>query len=493
MSDLDLLDQYARDNRQDAFAALLDRHLKLVYSAALRQVRSPELAQEIAQSVFCDLANAAGKLQPDTLLTAWLYHVTRRRAIDVIRRESRRQLREKTAQEMNHTTSNSTEWTAIEPVLEEAMESLDPSDRAAILLRFFEDKSLREVGAALGTSEDTAQKRVSRALDHLRQFFSRRGHAVGAVSLAAVISANAVKAAPAGLKTTILHAATSGVLAPAAGVAGVTKTIAMTTLQKTVVCVVLAAAVGAGFYERERASVLQTELQSQQAKTRPGFLTLPAANPQLDDANRKLAMLQSENEKLRSNAAELARLRNEVTRLRASNQPPAVEDATSNSAASWISRVKQLKQRVQQTPASSIPEFKYLTERDWLDVARGDLNSEDDYRTALAGLRTAAENSFIRSDLQPALRKFAQANNGQFPVSLDQLQNYFDSPVDPAILARWQLAPRAVVPSVGVGDSMITQIAPVDAEFDLRMAIGPNGWGSTSGAQAWDAKEPVKH
>src|SRR5664279_2399057 len=104
-SDLDLLGQFAREKSQDAFTALVSRHVNLVYSAALRQVRSPQLAQEIAQSVFADLARGAGKLMNATggspVLTAWLYQVTRRTAIDVIRKESRRQLREQIAVKLN--------------------------------------------------------------------------------------------------------------------------------------------------------------------------------------------------------------------------------------------------------------------------------------------------------------------------------------------------------------------------------------------------------
>jgi DNA-directed RNA polymerase specialized sigma24 family protein len=76
---LDLLRQFARENSQDAFAEIVRRHLNLVYSAARRQVRSPQLAEEVAQSVFADLARDTGKLKPDTVLTAWLYSVTRRR------------------------------------------------------------------------------------------------------------------------------------------------------------------------------------------------------------------------------------------------------------------------------------------------------------------------------------------------------------------------------------------------------------------------------
>src|SRR5438132_4250961 len=99
-NDLELLDQYARQGSEGAFAELVGRHLDLVYSAALRQVRSPQLAEEVAQSVFTDLARNVHKLKPDTILSAWLYQVTRRTAIDAVRKESRRQFRERIAVEM---------------------------------------------------------------------------------------------------------------------------------------------------------------------------------------------------------------------------------------------------------------------------------------------------------------------------------------------------------------------------------------------------------
>src|SRR5262245_22795497 len=105
-SDLDLLRQYARENSEEAFAALVQRHLDLVYSAALRQVRLPQQAEEVAQSVFTDLARNVHKLKPDTILTAWLYQVTRRTAVDVIRAESRRQLREQIATEIDAMNSH---------------------------------------------------------------------------------------------------------------------------------------------------------------------------------------------------------------------------------------------------------------------------------------------------------------------------------------------------------------------------------------------------
>src|SRR5256885_1776088 len=177
-SDLELLEQYVKAGSETAFAELVHRHLDLVYSAALRQVRSPQLAEEIAQSVFADLARNSGRLKADTVLSAWLYQVSRRTAVDVVRRESRRQLREELAMELANMNAQPSIWTQIEPFLEEAMESLDPAERTAILLRFFENRNLREVGQTLGTSEDAAQKRVSRAVERLREFLSHRGVSV---------------------------------------------------------------------------------------------------------------------------------------------------------------------------------------------------------------------------------------------------------------------------------------------------------------------------
>jgi uncharacterized protein (TIGR03435 family) len=224
---LDLLRQFARENSQDAFNEIVRRHLNLVYSAARRQVRSPQLAEEIAQSVFTDLARNAGKLKPGTILTAWLYSVTRWTAIDVVHKESRRQLREQIAVEMNDMNATANDWTQIEPLLDDAMAALDETDRSAILLRYFENKSLREVGASLKISDDAAQKRVSRAVERLREFFSKRSVTIGASGLAVLISANAVQSAPIGLAKVVATVA----VAKGAAAGGSTLTLAKGALK----------------------------------------------------------------------------------------------------------------------------------------------------------------------------------------------------------------------------------------------------------------------
>src|ERR1043166_8085282 len=134
-TDLELLQRYVRYNAEEAFAEVVRRHVDLVHSAALRQVRSPELAEEVAQAAFLKLAHHAPRLAPNTILTAWLYQVTRREAIDVGRRETRRRLREQVALEMNAINADASDWRQIEPILDEAMEVLDEADRVAVLDR----------------------------------------------------------------------------------------------------------------------------------------------------------------------------------------------------------------------------------------------------------------------------------------------------------------------------------------------------------------------
>jgi len=298
-TDSDLLSRFAKENAQDAFAEIARRHLNLVYSAALRQVRSPQLAEEVAQSVFSDLARNAAKLKPGTVLTAWLYAVTRRSAVDTIRRESRRQLREQIAVEMNDMNATTDEWTQIAPLLDDAMAELDETDRTAVLLRFFENKTLREVGQALGATDDAAQKRVSRAVDRLREFFSKQNVTIGTGGLVVLISTNAVHSAPAGLSAAILTAT-----------AGTTTTLGITMIHKLLITSLIAT-VGTGVYtvHLQKQTAL---LQQQQASLAQQIQQL---THERDDAKNQLITAQQANEQLNSNT-ELLKLRGEMTRLR---------------------------------------------------------------------------------------------------------------------------------------------------------------------------------
>jgi uncharacterized protein (TIGR03435 family) len=198
------LKQYADENSESAFAELVTRYVNLVYSAALRSVGNAHAAEEITQAVFIILAGKANKLPRNAVLSGWLYQTARLTAANYLRSEIRRQNREQEAYMQAILNEPETEaWRQISPLLDDAMGRLGEKDRNAIVLRFFENKNLSEVGAALGASEDAAKMRVNRALEKLRKFFTKRGVALTGTIIAGAVSANSVQAAPGALAKTV--------------------------------------------------------------------------------------------------------------------------------------------------------------------------------------------------------------------------------------------------------------------------------------------------
>lgn len=218
--DMQLVQEFATARSEAAFAELVRRHLPLVYSTALRRTGNPHAAEEIAQAVFLTLARKAASLPPRTVVSGWLYHTARLTAANYLRGEARRQQREQEAY-MNSLSdgAEAAVWPQIAPLLDDAMAALGEADRNAVVLRYFENKPLEEVGLALGTTADAARMRVNRALEKLRHLFARRGVALGATLLAGALSAHCVQAAPAGLAAAISKAA--AVTAISAGGVGI--------------------------------------------------------------------------------------------------------------------------------------------------------------------------------------------------------------------------------------------------------------------------------
>src|SRR5271170_6102575 len=191
--DRQLLRRFAGDRSESAFGELVARHVALVYSAALRQTGGDaHLAQDIAQLVFADLARKAPALSKNVVLAGWLHRATIFAARQILRGERRRRAREQEAVTMNaiQSETGNDNWQQIRPLLDEALERLNKTDRDALLLRFFEQQSLAQVGANLGSNEDAARKRVNRALEKLRAILTRNGVTTTAAALSTVISAN---------------------------------------------------------------------------------------------------------------------------------------------------------------------------------------------------------------------------------------------------------------------------------------------------------------
>ena len=316
MEDTALLREYARTASEPTFATLVERHAGLVYAAARRQVRDPQLAEDVTQAVFIILARKAGGLARHPGLAGWLLQATRYAANSHIRAALRRTRREHQAALQSQLNESSLAgWTQLEPLLDEAMASLGQTERAALALRYFENQTAAEIGRALQVKEETARKRINRALEKLRKFFTRRGLALSAGTIAGSVWANSVQAAPVGLAAAITANALSGAAVTTAALLAATKTIetmTMTLLQKiaiTTITTALVVSVGAGIFEARQNSQLRAQYSQFQQQQTPWAEQVRKLQQERDAATNRLAAMAGEMAKDKSDNLELLRLR----------------------------------------------------------------------------------------------------------------------------------------------------------------------------------------
>jgi RNA polymerase sigma factor (sigma-70 family) len=497
-TDNELLRDYARDRSESAFTELVRRHVDMVYSAALRETRGDApLAEDITQAVFSEVARKASQLCPHPAFAGWLYTCVRQMTANARRAEERRLRRELEAHTMNEVLSHNSlesDWRQLQPVLDDAMYELDEPDRAAVVLRFFEDQSHKEVGLALGFTESAARKRVDRALERLRTALAKRGITTAASGLAVVISTNAVQAAPVGLALSISTAAAlTGTTFATTTTITATKALAMTALQKTIVTGTIAVLAGACIYEVRQAAQLREQVQTLQQQETPLTEQIQQLQRERDDATSRLNSLNATANGRENDNTELLKLRGEVTRLRivarelaqAKDRSQITTNVLGATADAWAKRANSFKQWFEQNPDKSIPELQLLKDDDWLYVAR--LNPQvftnrsegNDIHMIADGLRDIAKRRFAAL-LTHALGNYIAANAGSLPDDLPQLLPYFApagdaSPfarsVDPSILQRYELLHTGKISDVLRGEPIIKEKAPVDDVVDSVMSV----------------------
>jgi RNA polymerase sigma factor (sigma-70 family) len=240
--DKELVRTYVSQGCDTAFRGLVARHVDLVYGTALRQTGDRGIAEEITQNVFVALARKAPRLGGVETLAGWLYRTTILEAKARIRAELRHRRREERAVELATIEHDGcSPLDEIAPLLDEGLLHLRENDRVALALRFFENRSLREVGMALGVDQDAARKRVARALERLSHFFRNRGFSAPSAASAATLLAAAAKGAPAGLALTVSNAAS----ASGASASGLNLLLfhlmALTKTQTAALCLLIAA------------------------------------------------------------------------------------------------------------------------------------------------------------------------------------------------------------------------------------------------------------
>lgn len=388
-----LLADVAERGSETAFRELVTRYVDLVYSTAFRVVDGDaHRAEDVAQTVFLDLWRESPKISMSVMLGGWLHRHTCFVASNVMRGERRRQDREREAAEMNLLNQSDTGVAHLTPVLDEAINELGEEDRKAILLRFYERMDLRSVGKALGITENAAQKRVSRALGQLESILTHQGVTTSTVAIGVALVAEAVKAAPLGLAASITAATLSGNAFAAATAATATKTIAMTTLQKTIISSVVVAALSAGIYQTRRAANARAEAQTVRREFAEKFQQLSIAG---DEATRQLAALRDENDRLKSDTAEVGGLRRQVTvlrqRLAEMSRKPASAKEENSTAMQTVATVTEaeINEFLQRTPTE---------QGKFLGAMRGRTHSGDVSTSELEHSRTLADK--VRPNLE---------------------------------------------------------------------------------------------
>ena len=382
-----LVSEYVRTGSEPAFRELVTRYLDLVYSSALRLVSGDaHLAEDVSQTVFLNLARKAHRLPGAVRLGGWLHRDTCHVAQTLMRSERRRQQRERQATEMSamedHSESN---LAKLAPLLDEAIEELREEDRTAIVLRFFEQRDFRSVGEALGSNEEAARKRVTRAIEKLHGLLKGRGVSLSAAALGTVLATETITAAPGGLAATIAGTALAGAVAGAGFSATLIKMATMTKIQAGVLGAVVL--IGA-------ATSLVIQHQAQAA--------LRAQDESLRRLSAELARQQAENERLaglaqgggnRANTFdELVGIRSEVEALR----------KQTNSLAASLEEKRRLRARKGQQPDGS-PSILQRREED-KELAIGRLNYTKRWLLAF--------------------HMFASDNGDQFPTSFDEARRY---------------------------------------------------------------------
>jgi RNA polymerase sigma factor (sigma-70 family) len=267
MEDGDLLREYAASKSEKAFTELVNRYIHMVHSTASRLVGDSDRASDITQTVFITLARNASSIRNPGSLAGWLFRTTRLTTARFKRAEARRERRETSAmaERMNGTettTDAAMMWQSLAADIDDAIGTLNPKDQDAIALRFFQQKSLREVGMYLGLSEDATQKRITRTLEKLREFFKRRGITTSVSLLSAALAGNAVQAAPMGLASTIAVAS----LKTAAGTVGTGTlifTIMTATKSKLAISLIAMAVVSTSVILKQKAATSYSEAPQQ--------------------------------------------------------------------------------------------------------------------------------------------------------------------------------------------------------------------------------------
>ena len=479
-SDQQLLERYLSQKDEKAFEVLVARHLNLVFGTAMRCVGSEHLAEEIAQLVFLDLASKPPSFTSGTPICAWLYQVARNKSVDLVRKESKRKKRERSVEPIQTTSNEPDPWASIEPSLDAALESLNLNDRTAIILRFFESKSFREMGHALGVTEEAARKRTARSIEKLWQYFRKNGFGIHSQDLESLLAVRSTFIAPAGLALSISSAVQS-LNASSLLMTALNTIPTMTYIKKTALAGILIFSAGTGIYQTRNAIRISHASEKQTAMYEEKISRL---ENERDAKSKKAETALQEINRLKGDLDELHRLRGEVSRYRSEmnkmRELQSQKTSIKNTADKLEHRVNTLKEQFHSQPGAWVPEMSLLSDVDWFLAVPHEIDNDAQLRYTMSKIRNIAERR-LGNLISESLSAFQKETQRKFPENIQELIPFSKDSLDENLLSRWHVVSQESLQGYQMNDTefVITQIVPIDEVFDDRQIVGPFGQAGT--------------
>jgi RNA polymerase sigma factor (sigma-70 family) len=193
-----LLNRFAHDRDEDAFAALVARHGPMVLGVCRRLLADPRDVEDAFQATFLVLARRAGSLRRPTQLAAWLYGVARRNALNRRRTRVRRQERQAHFAGLSDPHPDPLEEVSAREllaILDEEVQRLPEVYRLPVVLCCLESRSQEEAAALLGWTPGSVKGRLERGRERLQARLERRGLSLSACLLPAALGSTPVSAA----------------------------------------------------------------------------------------------------------------------------------------------------------------------------------------------------------------------------------------------------------------------------------------------------------
>ncbi len=220
VSDHVLLDHYRDTRNPETFLEIVRRHSGMVYGTCLRITSSCEDAEELSQECFFDLARQANQIR--TSLVGWLHQSATHRAINYLRSEKRRKLRE--AEASRRQIDSATDklaaemtWKELVPLVDQSLAELPEHIRAPILMHYLEGATQGEIANTLGVHQSTVSRRLSDGIEFLRERLLTAGVIAPATMLVACLTSQTAIAAPSSVAASLGKMSLAGIGAEVVG------------------------------------------------------------------------------------------------------------------------------------------------------------------------------------------------------------------------------------------------------------------------------------